>query len=185
MTCPRQNRVGKQQANEYATCEDFCTLFAQRLDDLYQLSLLLTGDPEKAEQCFVAGLEDCVKANGVFKGWTCSWAKRTIMRNAIRELKPCPSIANSSSFTFTSHIGQVPSDGDAHFELAAVLALEDFERFVFVISVLEHSSEHDCALLLGCTRGQIKQARSGVFAQLMDSCSSVSSSEIQFDEVQG
>ncbi|MGA9967483.1 MAG: hypothetical protein WBQ10_19960 [Terriglobales bacterium] len=184
MICPRQNRVGKQQANEYATCRDFRTLFAERLDDLYQLSLLLTGDPEKAEQCFVAGLEDCVKANGVFKGWARSWAKRTIMRNAILELKPCPSVASSSSFTFASHIGRLPSGGDAHFELAAILALEDFERFVFVIAVLERYSEHDCALLLGCTRGQIKQARIRAFAQLLDSCSIVSSSEIHFDEVQ-
>lgn len=29
--------------------------------------------------------------------------------------------------------------------------LEDFERFVFVMSALEHSSEHDCAVFLECS----------------------------------
>ena len=63
-----------------------------------------------------------------------------------------------------------PSDVGRHFELAAVLALEDFERFVFVMSVLERYSEHDCALLLGCTRRQVNEARERrPWLQLMDS----------------
>lgn len=158
-------------------------MFAERLDDLYHLSLLLTGDPEKAEQCFVASLEDCVKANGVFKDWARFWAKRTVIQIAIRESKPRPSVASSFSISVATPMRDLPRDGGMHFELAAMLALEDFERFVFVISVLERYSKHDCALLLGCTRGQIKQARSRAFAQLMDSCSTVSSREIHFEEV--
>jgi hypothetical protein len=34
-------------------------------------------------------------------------------------------------------------------ELNAILRLEDFERFVFIMSVLEHYSEHDCVLPSG------------------------------------
>ena len=183
MTCPEQSRVGKQQPNEYATCEDFRNVFAGRLDDLYQLCLLLTGDPERAEHCFVASLGDCVTAHGVFRDWARCWAKRTIIRIAIRELKPRPSVASSLSISVADHICDFPRGGGRHFELAAILALEDFERFVFVISVLERYSTHDCALLLGCTRGQIKETRSGALAKLMESCPTLSSSEIYLEEV--
>src|SRR4029077_37906 len=70
----------------YASCEDFRRIFEEDLHGLYQLSFLLTGDPQKAELCFVAGLEDCVKESRVFTEWARTWAKRVIVKNAIREL---------------------------------------------------------------------------------------------------
>jgi DNA-directed RNA polymerase specialized sigma24 family protein len=50
----------------------------------------------------------------------------------------------------------------------AVLRLADFERFVFVMSVLEHYSEHDCALLLGCSDREIREGRSRALKELAD-----------------
>jgi hypothetical protein len=111
MTCPRKNRFGTQQANEYATVEDFRGVFADGLNDLQRLSFMLTGNHEKAERCLVAAREDCNKANRVFKDWACSWAKRTIIQNAIRELKPRSSIASLSSFTVLPCTGEFPSEG--------------------------------------------------------------------------
>jgi DNA-directed RNA polymerase specialized sigma24 family protein len=55
----------------------------------------------------------------------------------------------------------------------AVLALEDFERFVFVMSVLEHYSEHECSLLLGCSPRQIREAQARTFGQLLNSSGTV------------
>lgn len=185
MTCPQTNRTEKRPANEYATSEDFCRVFAEGLDDLYQLSLVMTGDHARAEQCFVSGMEQCFVANGIFRDWAHSWAKRVIIQIAIRELKPHPSVASSFSIPVATHMCDFPREGGRHFELAAVLVLEDFERFVFVMSVLERYSEHDCALLLGCTLRQINEARHQAFARLMDSRLTVISSDIQFAEVQG
>jgi hypothetical protein len=37
--------------------------------------------------------------------------------------------------------------------------LEQFERFAFVTSVLEHYSERDCALFLGCSPQDVRRAR--------------------------
>jgi DNA-directed RNA polymerase specialized sigma24 family protein len=51
----------------------------------------------------------------------------------------------------------------------AVLRLADFERFVFVMSVLEHHSEHDCALLLGCSATEIREGRTRALKELADS----------------
>ena len=108
MTCPQTNRTGKRPANEYATSEDFCRVFTEELDDLYQLSLVMTGDHARAEQCFVAGLEHCIKENGVFRDWAHSWAKRVIIQIAIRELKPHPSVASSFSIPVATHMCDFP-----------------------------------------------------------------------------
>lgn len=43
--------------------------------------------------------------------------------------------------------------------LGTVLALEDFERFVFDITVLEEYSEHECALLFTSSIGDVRNAR--------------------------
>ena len=51
----------------------------------------------------------------------------------------------------------------------AVLRLADFERFVFVMSVLEHYSEHDCAFLLGCSDREIREGRTRALKELMSS----------------
>ena len=57
--------------------------------DFIKLSFLLSGDRGEAAKCFVAGIEDCVvKENHVFREWARTWAKRVIVENAIRELKP-------------------------------------------------------------------------------------------------
>jgi len=164
----RATRQSRKDLNVYATATDFCAVFKAHSDDLYQLAFLLTADHEKAEQCFVAGLEDSVTENHVFKDWAHSWAKRAILRNAIRELKPRPS-AGLSSRGHARHTSPVPSAGGGHFDAGAILGLEKFERFAFVISVLEQYSEHECSLLLGCAPWDIREARSRALTQLASS----------------
>ena len=53
--------------------------------------------------------------------------------------------------------------------VAAILALDPFERFVFVISVLEGRSEQDCAILLRSSRRDIMIARVLALKRLADS----------------
>ena len=156
MTCPQNNRIGNVQAAQYATSADVCRIFTKNLDRLYLLSFLLTGDQEKAEQCFVRGLEDSIEANQVFRKWAHSWAKRTIVRNAIHLLQPGAAGAGLPS-SIQSQNRQRLDLGD--FELYPVLALQDFERFVFVMTVLERYSDHECALLLGCSIQDIRETR--------------------------
>ena len=48
---------------------------------------------------------------------------------------------------------------DRDVALGTVLALEDFERFVFDITVLEEYSEHECALLFTSSIGDVRNAR--------------------------
>ena len=163
-------QVREHEGSRYASHEDFHTIFNEDLKELYQLSFLLTRDPAKSERCLVSGLEDCVSGNHVFREWARSWAKRAIVRNAIRELKPRPSQSNSPlSGAMFSDMDQYSRGPGGHFEIDAVLRLADFDRFVFVMSVLEHYAENDCALLLGCAAGDIRAGRTRALKELADS----------------
>jgi len=173
----------RKEVNDYATVDDFRGVFAESMDELYQLSFLLTADHDKAEQCFVTGLEDSGRENHVFKEWARSWAKRVIIQNAIRDLKPRP-LASSFSVAPPSHVFPLASDQGRHFEIDQVLALRDFERFVFVMSVLESYSEHECSLLLSCSPQDIRQARARAIADLMNLLAPLLPHRPNFERVQ-
>ena len=163
------NQVQRTKPNPFATHEDFIRIVHEDMNGLYQLSFLLTGDHEKAEKCLVTGIEDCVKENRVFREWARSWAKRVIVENAIRELKPRPSLPKSSRSATVLPSSERSSNSSGHFDLETVLKLGDFERFVFVMSVLESYSHHECALLLGCSVLEIRQARLKALEELANS----------------
>ena len=178
MTEPAQIQVFQETSDVYATHDDFHAIFNEELKQLYQLSFLLTRDTAKAERCLVVGLEECVKGNPVFREWARSWAMRVIVQNAIRETKPRPIHSHSRlSPASISEIDELSSRPDRHFALEGVLNLEDFERFVFIMSVLEHYSDHDCALLLGCSVREILEARARSLRELMDSSQKKNASE--------
>jgi hypothetical protein len=163
-------QVREKEGNVYASHEDFRTIFNEDLRELYQLSFLLTNDPAQAERCLVSGLEDCVSGNPVFREWARSWAKQAIVQNAIRELKPRPGQSNSPlSRGMFSNMDEHSRGPGGHFEIEAVLRLAAFDRFVFVMSALEHYSEHDCALLLGCSVRDIREGRTRALKELADS----------------
>ena len=147
---------------QYASRGDFCRVFYEETDSLYRLSFLLTADSEKAQQCFVSGLENSVNGNPVFKDWARSWARRAIIQNAVRIINPRPTEENAPSVSSTD--GRTLANGQP--EIAAVLDLAPFERFVFVMSVLEHYSEHECSILLGCLRREVVAARIGALRQI-------------------
>jgi len=158
------NRVPLGEAQGYATSRDFCALFNQEMSSLYLIALLLTGDHAKAEQCFVGGLQASLDGNPVFKQWARSWARRMIVENAIRTIAPRPDNAPVSTVTVDA---EIPSEFDAVADrdaaIANVLRLADFERFVFVMSVLEGYSDQDCSLLLSCSSLEIREARTRAF----------------------
>src|ERR1700729_237503 len=74
----------------YASSDDFRQVFDEDMNRLYLLSYLLTADREKAEQCFVSGLDDAIEGNPVFKEWARSWARRVIIANAVSTINPQP-----------------------------------------------------------------------------------------------
>jgi hypothetical protein len=150
----------EQGAATYRTGIDFCKIFTEEMNSLYLLAYLLTADSDKAEQCFVGGLGECVESTGAFMEWAHSWARRTIIKQAIRTIMPSPEYADPVSFVNlhgTSTCGQYGPIGGSH--MGAIVALSAFERFVFVMSVLEGQSDADCSSLLNCSRPDVMIAR--------------------------
>jgi hypothetical protein len=71
-------------------------------------------------------------------------------------LRPAPAHRDSSGEA--SHDRSIRI-GTERPEISVVLALPAFERFVFVMSVLEGYSDYNCSLLLACTRAEVTAAR--------------------------
>lgn len=69
---------------------------------LYLLSFLLTGDRDKAERCFVAGLDVEPEDNTAFREWLHSWARRIVIQNALHLVSPHPEIPEINKFSMAS-----------------------------------------------------------------------------------
>jgi DNA-directed RNA polymerase specialized sigma24 family protein len=159
----RNKQKTVERATEYASCKDFQQIFTEDIVGLHRLAFLLTADHGKAEQCFVAGLEDSIHGNPVFRQWARSWSKRAIIQSAIKAIAPVP----------TRH-GVLPETADAQWQngddvesIAAVVAgWEPFERFVFVMAVLEGYGLRECAALLACPVPDVIVAKSWAMQRL-------------------
>jgi hypothetical protein len=191
---PRRPPISTETSRAYATRIEFCRVFAENMDSLHLLSSLLTADPAKAEECFVSGLEGSVEGTDVFRDWAQSWARRTIIQNAIRMLAPRKNhstVADAPSDAISCSFGRTQ---DTDYAIARVLRLEHFERFVFVMSVFEKYSDQDCSLLLGCSRQDVGEARMRALLHLAEpgglrtvapsGCGSSDPEEAQTPEVQ-
>ena len=144
-----------ERATTYATVTDCCNVLTGEMNSLYLFSFLLTADQDKAQQCFACGLGECVEGISVFMDWVRSWARRTILKHAVRMIMPAPE--HTDSLSLISLNGAATSGKNNLF--AAVLELSAFERFVFVMSVLEKQSDEDCSILLSCSRRDVMIAR--------------------------
>jgi hypothetical protein len=164
--------IAANAEGDYATCEDFCELFANNLKRFYLLSFLLTADAEKAEQCFVSSLDNCVNAFSVFQESVDCWARRVIVRGAVRLIQPNPGDTAPKMCAFHSADKySLPSIARKEGPFARVLALKHFERFAFVLSVLERYPDQSCAILLGASRHEVREARGRAVAHLPGNCS--------------
>jgi hypothetical protein len=157
----KKHDIGSTSSSEYILPGNFCEVFEAAMPGLYLLALLLTGGQEKAETCFVAGLEDCAAGSPVFKEWARSWAKRTIIKRAIGMMSPV--VASEQRNPSNHNPSETERKGAGY---SSIMRLAPFERFVFVITVLERYSDQESSLLLDCTRKDVADARIRAIQQL-------------------
>ncbi len=165
----RTNHSTHHNSTAYATTTDFCRIFESDMNRLYLLAFLLTTDHATAEKCFVLGLEDSKNGNPVFKDWAQSWARRSIIANAIRMIRPRPQLAAVDTQSGNEPgLGEHAGTGDATAvtqletfseEVMAIIAPPAFQRFAFVMSVLEGYSNREASLLLDCSVHELVSAR--------------------------
>src|SRR5262249_4193417 len=139
----------------------FCKVFNDHIEHLYTLSFLLTADHPQAEQCVVGALQECLDGTPIFKDWLLTWSKRAIIKNAIRMVSPSASEAPVGSVSKKT-VGLILQPdvyvvGQAI--VAAMISLQPFDRFVYVLSVLERYSDRECSLLLDSSVSQIARSR--------------------------
>ena len=148
-------------ATGYAMRADVCRTFRQDMKSLYLLSLLLTAERHSAEQCFVSSLGDCLDMRPVFKEWTDFSTRRIVLQNAIRMSRRAMNNMDEAS---PSRLSSLPSELNP--ALRAVLRLNTFERFVFVMSVLEGYSDRECSLLLRSSKRDVVAAKAKALEHL-------------------
>jgi DNA-directed RNA polymerase specialized sigma24 family protein len=147
---------------EYAREDEFANIFESERAGLQRLALLLTANSEAAKRCLVRAFRECVASSSVSKDWVLSWTRRMVIRTAIGlAMGPGrPSFVNTNDGADNGSIAFSPDDSPgAMAESESILDLPEFDRFVFVICVLERYSIHDCALLLGRSPREINEAR--------------------------
>jgi hypothetical protein len=145
----RENEFSSPKSGNYATPADYCRLFNERLTRFYTLSLLLTGNPEKAEECFTRSLDACLTSRGTFKGWEERLATHTIIKEAINMIGTNPARV----------AGQIRRTSEVEILAAALAKLTGLDRCVYVMSVLENYSDRECAIFLGCSAIEVRSAR--------------------------
>ena len=141
----------------YAASTDFKGVFTEELTDLLRLSLQLTADAEKAETSVILAMKDCFFCCSVPKSHAHTWARRMVIRNALRLVWRTPnSILRESEFEI--HLQPGDAEAEALRESVQVLSLPDLDRLAFVICMLERYSILDCAFLLGRTAQEVHDA---------------------------
>ena len=147
--------LAKNRAALYTTADEFCAIFNREMQSFFPLALVLTGDEAKAQKSFLGGLAKCRKATTVFKDWARSYARLAVIESAVDLLAPT---TGKKVFSTAS----VSKDASCP-ELDLVLRLDVFERFVFVLTVLERFTVQDCAIVLKCRQQDVEQARVRAF----------------------
>jgi len=138
-------------------------MFQDDMNRLYFLCFALTAEHGKAEQCFLAAMEDCLKADGVFQNCAQRWSRRMVILRATQMLRPVRSPDENLPLPSGSSQSEALA---APAVLAALIDLPSFERFVYVMSVLERYSVQECAVLLHSSRKEVFQARNRAILQL-------------------
>jgi hypothetical protein len=145
----------EERATPYTTVTDFLKTFNEEMHGLYLLSFLLTADHDKAEQCLVSAMGECVEGIGLFMGWARSWTRGVVLKHAVQMIKPSPEHTDYVSFI---SLERAATPGETN-PFATILSMEPFDRFVFVMSILEEQSDEECAILLRCSRRDVMVAR--------------------------
>lgn len=161
----------EQQADAHACPDDFRSVFTEHVTSLYKLSFLLTGNRDDAERCFVAALDEAIAATGVPKHSVRSRAKRAIVQEAVDVMKPLLEEQPDGGIVW----GHIP-DRDyleafsgRQTVIRRVLSLQVFERFVFVLCVLERHSVEECARLLNCDIREVLEGRTRALVSIASS----------------
>lgn len=150
--------VGSRYQSRRTVISPAAQVVASWLDDftkLYLLSFLLTANKTLADQCFSDAMEGSVRSSGAVADWANGPGRCAVIRRAIQAIRPTPKRVQSWSLAS----GARPLVASVHEPFSVITSLGAFERFVFVLTVLEGRAEEECAALLECDLEDIADSR--------------------------
>jgi len=155
-----------------ATGQDGCQSLISHMERYFLLGLLLTASEDDAESCFVLALDTWSKLTGNLVPMDQELAhvsmKRALVDSAVRICNPVFSpVPRESELDIWSDRSASPYPP----WIVAILQLDTFDRFVFVLSVLESYSDKECAELLHCQPEEIAESRTRALHSLAASSS--------------
>ncbi len=131
------------------------------MTDLFCLAFLLTANADKAEECVIRSVRECMKCGRILKDGLPAWVRNSIIRNGVALVNESEALASKSKSD--SSIPLIPPSSQASIGAgdysAGILELNSFERLVYVICILENYSSRHCALLLRTSREEVREAR--------------------------
>jgi hypothetical protein len=155
---------------EYATADDMQKLFAAAMNDLFCLAFLLTAHADRAEDCIIRSIRECLNTRYVLKEELPDWVRNIVIWNGIRIVKD--QAGTSFGDTRDDSIPLVPKSSRSLLRItdysSGILELSNLDRLVYVICILEDYTSRHCALLLSRSREEVREARNRALARIAE-----------------
>jgi DNA-directed RNA polymerase specialized sigma24 family protein len=181
MKCPHSTERERKEephdslASSVVSSHEIKSVFAERRDYLYWISLVITGDDAIAEQAMLNANELSASWSGVFRDWLVGWANDVTVRAAVRAVHD---LISASAKRYADSSGKT-SDDDVLSDVSSgvlsddqisslrqvdprdiIAALDPLARSALVLRGIQHASIADCALLLDVPRQIVAAAYS-------------------------
>lgn len=160
----------KQAKLEYATADDVQKLFVAAMNDLFCLAFLLTAGADRAEDCIIRSIRECMKNTCVLRENLLAWVRNSVIRNGIAIVTEfefdSPQDTQIDSIPLTPESSQA-CVGTTDYS-AGILELNSFDRLVYVICIIELYTSQHCALLLRRSREEVCVARTRALAHVAE-----------------
>jgi len=140
--------------NVAVTC--VAEMWVDKMAELYLLAFMLTADKETAEQCMLDAVDEYLNSSAPsLIDWMRDKGRHAVIERAVQSLNP----RVKASYCWTVPTGTRALRAPGHQPFAVMTALGTFERFVYVLTVLEGYDEEECAGVLECRRSDVVAAR--------------------------
>ena len=160
----------KQAKLEYATADDVQNFFVAAMNDLFCLAFLLTANADRAEDCIVRSIRECMKNTCILRENLLAWVRNSVIRNGIAIVTEFElDSPHDTQIDSTPLIPESPQACVGTTDCSAgILELSNFDRLVYVICIIELYTSRHCALLLSRSREEVREARTRALAHIAE-----------------
>ncbi|MGA8087472.1 MAG: hypothetical protein WCA10_09210 [Terracidiphilus sp.] len=165
------NTFSTSQASlDWGTPTDVQRQFAAAMSDLFCLALLLTAQADRAEECIIRSIRECMTSARVRSEELPAWVRNSVIRNGVAIVDESKGESHWHKEDQAIPLLPAASQGSVYTAdySAGILELSSFDRLVYVICVLERYSSRHCALLLRSSRERVREARVAAVAHIAE-----------------